>query len=79
MAAIIPIRQRLYRHQALARQLCASCNDCLHKYCEGYACQCPCREEKPRSRAKRDRNGLSAEERDAQSDFPFDSYEPLEV
>jgi hypothetical protein len=73
-------QQQLYPHQVLNRLLCVSCNNGAHRHCELYACQCPCRDErKPRIRVKRDRNGLSAEEHAAQSDFRFDAYEPFEI
>lgn len=34
---------------------------------------------KPRIRVERDRNGLSQEEREAQHNFPFDDYEPINL
>lgn len=34
---------------------------------------------KPRHRVARDRNGLSQEQREAQCDFPFDDFEPINV
>jgi hypothetical protein len=75
-----PIQQKLYKHQALERLLCAPCNDAIHKHCEGYECTCLCRDARPpRVRVRRDKNGLSEQERSAQYGLPFADHAPLTV
>ena len=74
------IKQTLYPMAPLGRWICARCNDGCHRYCEKYACECACRDErKPRVHVKRDRDRLSAEERAMQADFPFDSATPVKL
>lgn len=79
---VVPIRQELYRMVPLNRLICARCNDGFHfEHCFGFDCECLCRDPQPprRLKPKRDKNGLTEEERRDQNDFPFDDYEPLNV
>ena len=71
--------QQLYPHQALDRMLCRRCNDGAHKRCERGGCRCPCLDPTKRVVVSRDRDGLSQEQREAQHDFPFDDFEPINV
>jgi hypothetical protein len=76
------IKQTLYPMLTLGRMICGACCDGLHfKRCEGYECQCACRDPQPvrKLKVKRDKNGLTEKERSVQADLPFDSFTPLKL
>jgi hypothetical protein len=82
--AEIEISQRLaerYWAACQGRFVCAQCNDGRHQRCYGFDCECVHRDPipKPPPKVQRDRNGLSPEERRAQSGFAFGSSEPLTI
>jgi len=72
------------RHWAasLGRWVSNECNDGTHdRHCLHSDCECACHDPvpKPEPKPRRDKNGLTEEERRDQIDFPFDDYESLEV
>jgi len=82
MAEVNGIKQKLHLMLALNRLICERCCDGFHfQRCLGHECQCACRDPQParRPKHKRDRNGLTEEERRDQTTFPFDSFEPIEL
>jgi hypothetical protein len=81
MAEAVPIIQNLYCASQQGRWVCASCNDGAHRKCELHKCDCAHRDPVPKGppKAKRDKDGLTDEERKAQDNIPFDSFEPLTI
>ena len=73
------VEQTLYPW--LGRLICAPCCDTIHKHCEGGGCTCACHDSCPprKQKVKRDRDGLSEEERKNQIGFPFDDYSSLKI
>jgi hypothetical protein len=63
------------------RFVCSECNNGCHRYCLGFDCECVHRDPTPQPppKVKRDCNGLSREERAAQTGFAFNNFEPLTI
>jgi hypothetical protein len=79
MAEVVPIKQELHWASQQSRWVCSKCNNGIHRHCELHDCGCAHRDPVPMPKSKRDKNGLTEEERHDQTNFQFDSFPPLKL